>query len=333
MCLPALEALKTLHPEAQITVLAKPVALPVFENNPSLAELLEYDSGGRHKGVLGKLRLAGEIKEKRFDMAVLFQNAFEAALLTFLARIPVRAGYARDFRRPLLTKAVPYTVSIRNFHHVVYYLNLVRELGGKVPENPAPSIPLKPEEIERARVYLAEKGFSDTDTLIGCAPGASYGPAKRWPPERFIEALERLAEELAAVPVIFGGSGDMEASSKVSGGLTTRGVKHLDLTARTGLREFMALLALLKLFISNDSGAMHVAAALAIPTVAVFGSTDPSLTGPFGSSVAVLTENLECSPCFKRECDNTGASLYECLTSVKTGDVVRAARALVAEVV
>jgi heptosyltransferase-2 len=316
MCLPALEGLKALYKMADITVLAKSWTAPVFENNPSVADIFYYDAGERHKGASGKLRLVSEIKQKRFDLAILFQNAFEAALLAFLARIPERVGYARDFRTMLLTKPVAFTDEIKKIHHVFYYLNIVKELGGVCTVEPWPVIRLKEEEIEWAQGFLKEKGvFAEGggEALIGCAPGASFGPAKRWPPERFSGVLERLSKDLAAsgnacsgnacsggacsgnacTALIFGGQGDIEAATLLSKGLTERGVKNLNLAGKVRLRQFMAITALLKLFITNDSGPMHIAAALGIPTVAIFGSTDPALTGPVGSQVRVVTKNLE----------------------------------------
>jgi heptosyltransferase-2 len=336
MCLPALEGLKALYSMADITVLAKPWTAPVFENNAFVADILYYGTGGRHKGISGKLRLVSNIKQKRFDLAILFQNAFEAALLAFLARIPERVGYARDFRTMFLTKPVAFNDKIKKTHHVFYYLNIVKELGGVCPVEPRPFIHLKEEEIEWAQGFLKEKGISleeGGEALIGCAPGASFGPAKRWPPERFSEALDILARDFSAVPVIFGSGGDIEPASQVSEGLSHRGVRHLNLAGKVHLRQFMTIAALLKLFITNDSGPMHIAAALGIPTVAIFGSTDPALTGPFGSQVRVVTKNLECSPCFERVCGNIEELHYECLKAVKAEDVVGASRSLLGEVV
>jgi heptosyltransferase-2 len=332
MCLPALESLKALYPGADITVLAKPRTAPVFLYNPALKDVLYYDAGGEHKGLKGRLRLVSMIKQKKFDLAVLFQNAFEAALMACLARIPRRMGYARDLRTLLLTKPVPFTEDIKRTHHVYYYLNIVKELGGVVPAEPRPVISLKREELEWARCFLKEKGFSGADeALVGCAPGASFGPAKRWPPGRFSAALEGLARDLPAGALIFGGLEDTREAEAVEKGLTGAGVRCLNLAGKVNLRQFMALAGRLKLFITNDSGPMHIAAALGVPTVAVFGSTDPTLTGPVGSRVRVVKKDLECSPCFKRECPEPFH--YECFKAVKPWDVVEAARGLLGEVV
>jgi heptosyltransferase-2 len=330
MCLPALESLKALCPQADITVLAKPRTAPVFENNPSVTEIFLYDAGGEHKGVWGKLRLAIEIKQKGFDLAVLFQNAFEAALIAFLAGIPRRVGYARDLRTWFLTRPVSFTEEVKKAHHVVYYLNIVKDIGGGFPARRTPYISLMERELDRAREFLKEKEVFDGESLIGCAPGASFGPAKRWPPERFTRALEALSEDLSATVLIFGGEGDLGEASLVADGLSESGVRHLNLAGEVGLRQFMAIASFLKLFITNDSGPMHIAAALGVPTVAVFGSTDPTLTGPAGSHVRVIKEYLECSPCFERTCPY---GHYECFKAVEPGDVAGVAKSLLGEVV
>jgi heptosyltransferase-2 len=244
--------------------------------------------------------------------------------MAFLARIPERVGYARDLRTWLLTKPVPFTEEIKKAHHVFYYLNIVKELGGAFPVEPRPFIRLRKEELDWARGFLGGKGLSNGEPLIGCSPGASFGPAKRWAPERFSGALETLTRDLSAsgsacsgsacsgsasTALIFGGGDDIEAASLVSEGLSERGIRHLNLAGKITLRQFMAIAALLKLFITN------------------------SLTGPIGNQVRVVAKDLECSPCFERVCGNTEGVLYECLEAVKGEDVVGAARSLLGEVV
>lgn len=299
MCLPALEALKVMTPSASLTVLAKSKVIPVFENNPSVDGILGYEDDSRHKGLLGRVRLSGEVRAKRFDLAVLFQNAFDAAFIAFLSGIPERIGYARDLRSGLLTMPVKVTEEIKKVHQVFYYLNIIKELGGRAPDAPVPRIFISGSEDSRALAFLKEKGLEGV-FLLGAAPGASYGPAKRWPPEAFAEALERATVELKAVPLIFGGPEDAPVCAEVSKRLKAR---HLDLSGKLKLRESMALMNRCSAFITNDSGPMHISAALGIPTVAIFGSTDPVLTGPLGPKVRVIKKDgVECSPCFERTC-------------------------------
>ncbi len=333
MCLPAIAALKQTYPNAGITVLTRGRAVPVFENNPAVAEVVEYDAHGAHRGVTGRLRLRKEIKARGFDMAVLFQNAFDAAFLSFISGIPSITGYARDLRSRLLTRPVAVTAEIKKRHQVFYYLNIVKELGGPAAEGstpPTPVIYLKEDEIRWAGEFFKQHGI-EKDVVIGAAPGASYGPAKRWPAALFAEALRRLSGEYDAVPVIFGGADDAEACKDAARLVPGR---VLNLAGKTTLRQCMAFLARLKVFITNDSGLMHVAAALGVPTVAVFGSTDPALTGPAGRAVRVVEKKgvaplaMECAPCFKRECPY---GHYRCLKGVSVEDVISAARTLLNE--
>ncbi|MBE9527600.1 MAG: lipopolysaccharide heptosyltransferase II [Proteobacteria bacterium] len=322
MALPALEALATLYPEATISVLAKAVVMPIFENNPAVAEIIEYKREGEHKGLGGRRRLARELRERGFNMAVLFQNAFDAAFIVRLARIPIRVGYARDFRSRLLTHPIEVTDEITARHQVFYYLHLVETLG--LP--PVSTPPL-------ARLYVSEEehawvdGFSKdaalgTETLIGVAPGASYGPAKEWPAENFAAVLNYFAKKQNALPVLFGGPGDVETSRAVSKAVT---VKDLNVTSRLSLRQFMALLPRVGVFITNDSGAMHIASALGVPTVAIFGSTEPKSTGPLSKNSIVLRVPLECSPCFERTCS---LKHYNCLREITPEAVIEAAEKL-----
>ncbi len=314
MCLPALSALKGLFPGASITVLAKAKVHAVFTNNPEVEALIKYDSTGAHRGIKGRLKLASEIKKERFELAVLFQNAFDAAFISFISRIPERVGYARDLRTPLLTRPIDVTGEILKRHQMYYYLNIIEAMGGAPVPAPAPRITISGDERSWAAGFLEREGVADK-RFVGAAPGASYGPAKRWAPKSFARTLDRLAESFSLLPVIFGGHEDMEVCSEVS---TMMKSKHLNLAGMLGLRHFMAVLGGAALFITNDSGAMHMAGALKVPTVAIFGSTDPALTGPSAEHARVVQKEIDCNPCFKRECP---FGHYRCLETIRPEDV------------
>ena len=321
MTLPALDALHRLYPAAGITVLARSTVIPVYERNPAVADIIEY--GEEFKSVLGRVRLAAILRKRDFHLAVLFQNAFDAALLSFMARIPGRVGYGRDMRSGLLTTAIPFTEEVRRLHHIEYYLNIIEALGPvEVGAEPRPSLHLGDDELRWAEAFLGEEGLGGARAIIGAAPGAAYGPAKRWGEERFAEALVRLSEALGAQVLIFGGPGDVETAEVVLEKTRDRVPRALNLAGRTTLRQSMALMKGLEVFITNDSGGMHVAAALGVPTVAVFGSTDPALTGPRGPKTRVLIDKTECSPCFDRQCR---FGHMECMERVTVEDVVGAA--------
>ncbi|MCK5236783.1 MAG: lipopolysaccharide heptosyltransferase II [Deltaproteobacteria bacterium] len=325
MSMPALDALRRLYPKARITVLCKPIVKDIYSSSPSTDEVLVYDSRGVHAGFFGKLRLARELKKNSFDMAVLFQNAFEAAWISYLAGIPIRIGYARDLRRALLTSAISFVGEITRVHQVYYYLNIIKALGGpelNYDKKPLPNIKPTESDMARAREILEEVGMSDVTSFVGVAPGASFGPAKKWGSARFAEAAEKVCEELKATALIFGGPSDARDAKEVAEGLK---VRHLNLASRTTLGEFIALTSMTKIFLTNDSGTMHVAAALGVPTVAVFGSTEPRLTSPLGNVTRTIQSNLDCSPCFKRECLH---GHYECMSAVTVDDVVASAMKL-----
>lgn len=324
MCLPAVESLKALYPAADITVLTKSRAVPVFRHNPAVRDIIEYDDRLKHSGIKGRIVLSGEIRERGFDLAVLFQNAFEAAFIAYVARIPERVGYARDLRTKLLTMPVPATKEIKSRHQVYYYLHIVEALGGAIPGSPVPRIRIAGDEKAWAEEFLRKNGL-DKKILIGAAPGASYGPAKRWMPEHFAEALNDFSSRRAAVPIIFGGVEDAEICKLVSDLLQG---KHLNLAGSVNLRQFMAILSFLNVFITNDSGPMHISCALGVPTVAIFGSTDPALTGPLGERARVIIKKADCSPCFERECLYND---FRCLTSIKPEEVLELAESLLAK--
>jgi len=316
MCTPALECLASLYPASGITVLTKGRAVPVFENNPHASSTIEYDHQGAHSGLGGKLRLRGELKLKGFDLAVLFQNAFDAAFISFISGIPERVGYATDMRSGLLTRAIPVSADIKKRHQVHYYINIVKALGGSCASS-IPRLYISKAERDWADGFMMKNGLEGR-VMAGAAPGASYGPAKRWPAERFAEALARLSSSHRLVPLIFGGPEDSPTCREVARRM--RG-KYLDLSGRVTLRQFMALASRMSVFITNDSGPMHISAALGVPTVAIFGSTDPSLTGPLGADVRIVSNNTPCSPCFARTCK---FKHYDCL-SIGADEVVKAA--------
>ncbi len=322
MSLPALEALKGLYPGSEITVLARKTVVPIYEENPAVAHIMEYSEDFR--SMRGRFRLAGHLRKRRFDLAVLFQNAFDAAFISFISRIPERVGYGRDMRSGLLTQAVGFTEEAKRLHHIEYYLNIIRSLGwrGEAGKRPLPRLYIGERDEKRAGEILGKAGIRPGSALIGAAPGAAYGPAKRWGGERFANALWRLSEEAGATPLIFGGPGDREAAKGVYNGIKDRVPMVLNLAGRTTLRECMALMKGLSLFITNDSGAMHMASALGVPTVAVFGSTDPDLTGPTGPKTRVIIKKTTCSPCFDRVCR---FGHMDCMDAVTVDDVCAAA--------
>jgi heptosyltransferase-2 len=298
MTTPAVRAIRKGFPNTHISLLVKPWVAPVFENSEHIDQLLIYDGERRHKGFSGKFRLARDLKKYNFDAAILMQNAFEAALITFLAGIPIRIGYSTDARRLLLTHAVPCTKEIKKKHQTEYYLNILCGIG-LTRDGRDLYLKLSQKDRLRAEKILLEQHLSLEDKLIGINPGATYGPAKQWSPDRYANLADRIQALFGVRVIIFGGPGDKMLGRKISQKMRHRPV---DLSGNTSLGEAMALIERCDLFITNDSGLMHVAAALDVPLVAVFGSTNPVATGPLGSNSKVVQAAVPCSPCLKSEC-------------------------------
>lgn len=326
MCEPALSTLRGLFPAAEITALLKPSIAELLHGHPALDRVLVYEGQGRHAGWGGKWRLARTLRGHRFDLAVLFQNAFEAALLAFLAGIPRRYGYATDGRSLLLTDPVGVAEHIKTAHQVHYYLGLLRPLGWEGKPAP-PRLYLSGEEERQIALRLAEAGVHSTDFLIGLNPGSTYGGAKRWLPERFAEGADLLAREIRhrtgreSRILVVGAPGEEALGRSLADRM---GTPPLLWAGTTTIRELMAVIKRCGLFLTNDTGPMHIAAAFGVPLVAVFGPTDPRTTAPFGNGHALIRHPVECSPCLLRECPID----HRCMTHVTVDEVVGAAQRL-----
>ena len=314
MSLPAMEALRERFPGARITVLARPWVRALLEAHPAVDRIMEFSKGeGRVQGLFQVLDAARRAGRGGFDMAVLFQNAFEAALIARLARIPVRVGYDTDVRGLLLTHPVSRKRAPHGVHQVNYYLEILRAMGwdGEVRE---PHIYVSEKDRTEARELLSRQGIDHEEKILGVAPGAAYGPAKRWPAERFARVADLAAKEWNARVLILGSAGDAEACRAVASGMAG---EPLDLCGATSLGEAVALISACSLFLTNDSGLMHVSAALGVPTVAVFGSTDPVATGPRGPRACVVRNPVDCAPCLKTVCPKD----FQCMLGI-TADAV-----------
>lgn len=321
MTLPALRALRLSNPGSKISLLVKPWVSPIFEKDPNVDELIIYS--GDYRGLRGKVRLAAQLRRRGFGRAVLFQNAFDAALIAFLAGIPERAGYSRDARRALLTKAVHFDKYAAGLHHIGYYLSLLERAGFVVKSSrPRPWIYLSLEERLVARKELA--GLRRP--VVGINPGAAYGSSKRWLPERFAEVAKRVVDELGGSVVIFGGPSETEIAGDIlkaigTGNVDAEGVKTM--AGRTGLRDLIGLLSEVDVLVTNDSGPMHIGYAVGTPVVAVFGSTSPELTGPVGFGDVVISKSVDCAPCFERTCKKGDMKCMDLVTPEEVFDAVK----------
>ena len=298
MTTPAVRAIRKNFPDARISILTKPWVAPVFSDSPYVDNLLIYDEAGKHKGMVGKMRLAKDLKQYGFDAAILLQNAFEAALITFFAGIPCRIGYNTDVRGFLLTHSVSCTPQIKKMHQTGYYLGILQGIGLET-DGLGLDLVVNKKYQKRATEILEKHGISRADRLVGINPSATFGPAKQWFPERYADLSDKIHEVFGADILLFGGPEDKELGRRIA-----QMMQHplVDLCGKTKLEEAMALINMCNLFITNDSGLMHVAAALDIPLIAIFGSTNPVTTGPKGLNSRVVRIPVECSPCLKPEC-------------------------------
>lgn len=311
MALPALRVVRARFPAAEITILARPYVGFLYENQGVSDDIIELDH---------TRDMISDLRAQKFDTALLLQNAFEAAWIAWRARIPQRIGYARDGRSLLLTQAVavPKPGEIPA-HEQYYYLELLRRAGwlDTLPNESLIKLEVPEEGSKRAEEFLLAAGVKPSNLRIAIGAGASYGSAKCWPPDRFAELANRLHAEGDVDVILFGTRAEAPVSSAIAAGMHR---PPIDLTGKTVINDLPALLSQCHLFIGNDSGAMHVAAAVGLPVVAVFGPTDPFGTAPVTPRCSVVQEKPYCSPCFLRRCPTD----HRCMTRI-TPDAVEAA--------
>ncbi|MFQ5878110.1 MAG: lipopolysaccharide heptosyltransferase II [Acidobacteriota bacterium] len=324
MISPAVRAIRAHFRGARISILAKSWVLEALRGSPDYDDLIEYDRDGAHRGAAGRWRLVAALRRRRFDLAVLFQKAFEAAAFARLAGARVRIGYATDFRRPLLTHPLPLPPA--RTHHVDVFLGIARALGCPI-RDPFPSFHIDDRSRDRAGELLLRSGICSDGPLVAIHPGASKSP-RAWHPDRFARLGRRLAKRAGARILLLGGPADRE----LVGGIAERLPRGRVLVpgADLPLRVVAGLMERCHLFIGSDSGPMHVAAALDVPTIALFGPGIPERTAPRARSAAVLpiSRRYPCAPCrqdFFRECPAAPSGKPFCLEEIGVDEVEEAA--------
>lgn len=320
MSIPALQAVRAKWPQAKIVILARQWVADLYRGQPFADRVISSASSTRNPFVME--RCAWALRREKFDCALLLQNAFSAAWLVWRARIPERIGYARDGRSALLTRAVPVpqTDEVPS-HESFYYLELVKRAGWltDLPDIKEIKLQVAPAAIESAEAALQKAGVRKGSLRIAIAPGAAFGSAKCWLPERFAAVSDGLVEDFGADVILFGTVSEIDVSQQISSQMRHRPV---NLVGQTPIGELPALFSRCNLFIGNDSGAMHVAAAAGLPVVAVFGSTDPDGTAPVTPLRTLVRHPVHCSPCFLRECPID----HRCMVRIETENVSDAAR-------
>ena len=332
MTIPALRKLRALFPEAHITLATRSLAEGVFVDADFIDDLQLHV----HSGVLSLIGQVREWRKGRFDLAVIFPNSFEAALVPFLAGVPTRIGYATDGRRLLLTHPFNLPEWRSSRHEVFYYLEIIDQLerlagSAQLPNHetagtldrlasPAPdgSLHVGETRSRAARDLLRKRGVRNGDSgrrpLVALCPGSINSRAKRWPAERYAALADRLIDELGAEVLLVGSQGELDISTEVA--RLMRG-KAVMLTGETELAEAVAVLSLVDLLVTNDTGPAHIAAALGRPTLVIFGPTNPLTTRPFSAAGEVLRHPPDCAPCMLRDCPID----HPCMTAISPDEV------------
>lgn len=314
MMMPALQAVREIFPQSKITVLAKSWVAPLFENHPAVDEIIAMQARQSFSvDPLATLRLAGRIRKGRYDLAILFQNAFRAAFLTFLGGVRWRLGYSTDGRGFLLTHRVIRNGQLLQLHQTDYYLWLLRSMGWETSAAD-PALRVAPTDEARAADRLSKNGVQRADLLVGIGPGAIFGAAKRWPPERFAAIGDRIVERWGGKVIVLGSRKEKHVCEALIRAMQNPAV---NLCGRTSLGEAMALIGRCRAFVTNDSGLMHIAAALGVSTVAIFGATNALATGPRGPRSRVVQHFTDCAPCLKRNCPTD----HRCMLSIQPEEV------------
>lgn len=320
LALPALTQLRQNAPGAEIWVAAHGWVREMFEGHPLLDGTVALPSYSSRRSFFEGVR---RLRPHRFDAGLLLTNSFSSALLFASAGISERWGYSRDGRRFLLTRPLRPESTVPPRHQVLYYSHLVSALGFG-SSTPELAFPLQEKDVQAAQDLLASRGVAQGKTRVVLNPGAFYGPAKRWPAERFSGLASRLQKSHDAEIIITGSSAEAPLARDISDGMTEK--PHV-LTGATSLRTLAGVLALADLVVSNDSGPMHIANALKTPLVAVFGPTDQRVTGPFQPPCRVIRKDVTCWPCSHRKCPTD----HGCMTEISIEEVAEAGRNLLAE--
>jgi len=322
MSLPALRAISRSFPDARISVLIKSELASFFDGVTWIEEVIPYAVHRGIRGIGDRCSLVNTIRSRGFDLAVLFPNSFEPALWVRMARIPRRVGYIRDARGLMLTHKTKPPPHAMNGHQVHYWLAMVRSTIGASGNVEDCALTADPNHLQEMGAWLDAHRKNKGSRLIAIAPTAAFGPAKEWPAPHFVRLINELAEHHDAECVLVGALGDRPRCESIAAA-SSHGA--MIAAGETSVGQLLALLKLADGFVGNDSGAMHIAAALGQPTVGIFGSTNPARTGPLGPRTRVLWQHLICSPCLARTCR---FGHYNCLKEITPGGALDALRAL-----
>ncbi len=329
MSIPALRELRRIFPDSQITLHTRSWADGLFRDAEFIDELVTFD---KHRWKIKDVYDNSQfLRDDKYELAILLPNSFEAALTSFLTRIPRRIGYNKDVRGLLLTDPIAVPEWKNRKHEVYYYLNLIAEverrvLGRDTVSQAIPNTDLKISEERKneARKKLSDLGVDLSRKTVALGVGSTNSRAKRWPAERYAALNDRLQNEMDANVLLVGSKGESDVSNAVA----KLSVKPpLNLTGQTDLAEAVAILSVIDLLISNDMGLAHIAPAVGTATIAIFGPTNSETTRPFSFNAEVIRKEVECSPCMLRDCPID----HRCMTRITVDEVFEAAERLLTQ--
>lgn len=321
MTIPALRLLRAKFPDASISLHTRGWAEGIFRDFEYIDEIISIEKNvSRIASVLDQSRL---LRTNKFDLAVLVPNSFESALVAKLGGVPTRIGYATEKRSFLLTDAVNVPDWKNERHESDYYLNLVENIEGSAvstkSEDLAPLLKVSDERKSAARLFLNQQGVDDGHTVVAIGAGSTNSLAKRWPAENFAELSNLIHRELHAEVILLGSAEEGSVAAEVA---KAKKATPIDLTGKTDLATATAVLSVVDLFVSNDMGLAHIAAAVGTPTIVIFGPTNDVTTRPLGNDVEIIREPVDCSPCMLRDCPID----HRCMTRISPERVFESAR-------
>ncbi|MBI4778206.1 lipopolysaccharide heptosyltransferase II [Candidatus Desantisbacteria bacterium] len=322
---PLIQSLSKGFPGAKLHLLTTPKGKEVLDGDPCLANIIPYDKKGQQKGIFHFLKVAEELRKMQFDLAVVPHPSFRSSLLAFLCGIPYRIGFDRNTGAFLFTSSVPYQLKL---HEAKRNLELAYALGAP-EEDYHLRIHISDKNREFSRDFISRSGVLPNDFLIGINP-CSVWPTKRWIPERFAQVGDALSNEFKARIILVGGQEDGWLVEKIALLMKTRSILAV---GRLTLKQLAGVLEQCRLFITNDSGPLHIAMAMNTPTVAIFGPTTTNLGfGPYGESFRVVEKtDLSCRPCGKHGGQRCHLKSFDCMKGITVDDVILAARELIEE--
>ncbi len=309
----AISSLRRRFPESFISCLVVPRVREVLENNPNINEIIINDEDGLHKGLVGSLRLAGQLREKGFDLAVLFHRSFSRTALACLSGIPGRTGYDTWKRHFLLTQALPMPKK-DSLHRVDYYLGIVNALECDVRDRGYDFFINKKDE-EFADEFFRAQGIAPGDFTVCLNPGGNWYP-KRWPKENFTLLADSLIREYGMKVIFSGSPGDVGLVEEIRAKMKE---KPVIAAGKTTLKQSAAIFKKANLTVSADSGPLHIAAAVGANVIALFGPTSAAITGPIGKGrITIIQKQVDCQiPCYDTECNDN-----RCMRAITVSDVI-----------